>query len=318
MVIGLVTLSPSASRHSNAVSAGSSAVAVSTPLEATLGLAERVAGAVLELPVVKETNAVLVPHLVGLASPPALSARGVLVRDRHSGKVFLEKHPDKKLPIASLTKLMTAIVVHKSLAAEELVQITEADAQVPSYRAGLAAGENYTVQDLLTAMLVSSANDATMALARHVSGNIDEFVRIMNEEARLLGMTNTSFTNPVGFDDSQHFSTAEDISRLVEEFLNYPKLTEIVKKKNAIIASKNGPSRHALATTNKLLLSNDKVIGLKTGFTAEAKGNLILLVDMGQGPIPAQFYSIILGSDFREEESTSILNWITENFQWQK
>ena len=293
VVIGVATLNPGSGQKTSAVQSAGGEV---------LG--------VVRLPVVAETKSVLSPHLVGTAVPPDLSARSVLVRDRNTGKVFLEKHPDKKLPIASLTKLMTAIIVHKNLQFEDKITVEAADIKVPTYRAELIVGSQYAVSDLLSAMLVSSANDATMALARATFGSAAEFVRAMNRQAQMLGMKNTSFSNPVGFDDPAHFSTAFDLSKLVEEFLNYPELTGIVKKKNITFEGRR------LISTNKLLLSSNKVIGLKTGYTAEAKGNLILLVDESHTDMPAQFYSIILGSDEREQESADVLKWITENFEW--
>ena len=251
---------------------------------------------------------------------PELLARAVLVRDHNSGDVLYEKNPDERVPIASLTKLMTAILVAKHLSLAEPVEIAAPDLRVPEDRAGLVGGEVITVQDLLKAMLISSANDASMALARH-SGGTDgavAFVEAMNRQARALNMKDTSFANPVGFDHEDHFSTARDLALLVEEFFHYPELLEIVKQKEATIKSLDGKYAHTLLTTNRLMLVHPEILGLKTGFTTEAKGNLIIFVQDGSlASRPVQYYSIILGSPDREAETEKIFRWVRKNFIWQ-
>ena len=260
---------------------------------------------------------VMSPKFAAGAAPLALTARAALARDRGSGAVLFEKNPSAVLPIASLTKLMTAIVVFKNAAPDEIVVIETADTKVPLYRADLVPGEKITVRGLLEAMLISSANDAAMALVRHGGAGAAQFVQKMNAEASRLGMDSTSFANPVGFDDPAHYSTAEDLSRLVNEFLLYPQLVEIVSTKEAVISSADGKYIHHAVTTNKLLTEYREVRGLKTGYTSEARGNLIVLADAdspdGSG---AQYYSIILGSDQREEEMLKLMNWIKENYRW--
>lgn len=260
---------------------------------------------------------VILPKISGGAVPLELAARAVLARDRGSGAVLFEKNPSAALPIASLTKLMTAIVVFKNTAPDEIVEIETADTKVPLYRADLVPGEKITVRGLLEAMLISSANDAAMALARHAGGGAAQFVEKMNAESMRLQMDSSSFTNPVGFDDPAHYSTAEDLSRLVNEFLLYPPLVEIVGTKEAAISSADGKYVHHAVTTNKLLTEYQEVRGLKTGYTSEARGNLIVLVDADSPDgSQAQYYSIILGSDQREEETLKLMNWIKESYKW--
>lgn len=242
---------------------------------------------------------------------PILSARSALVKGLGDGEILYEKNPDLSLPIASVTKLMTAMVVEKLAPLDEIVEITPADLDTEAYRANLVSGERIRVRELLKAMLISSANDATLALARGTAGSIEQFVREMNKEASSLGMSSTAFTNPVGFDDAGHYSTAADLSLLVEEFLLHPELLEVVRQKEVEISSVDGLYRHQLRTTNKLILKHGEVVGLKTGYTSEAKGNLIILVD-GLHP----YYSIILGSPNREAETEKLMNWIGESFRW--
>lgn len=243
-------------------------------------------------------------------SPLNLSARSALVRDRASGMVLYEKHPEISIAPASLTKLMTAIVAVNNVDLEEIVQIVPEDLEVSEYRTGFSAGEKITIHDLLKAMLIASANDAAKAVARTVGGTEENFVGYMNRKAKILGMRETAFRNPVGFDEPGHFSTASNLARLVEEFLNYPELLEIVKTKETDIFSFDRKARHRLITTNKLMKIYSEVLGLKTGYTSEAKGNLIILTDT--------YYSIALGSSAREQETEKIMQWLKDNWIWVK
>ena len=287
---------------------------------------ERVEGAVVEaaanrsLPIAVDRS-VPIPVLKAVVRDPDILARAVLVKDYDSGLILLEKNRNQLLPIASLTKLMTAIVAKKALPFNEVVEIELLDLKTAPYRVDFAVGEKVTVKNLLEAMLVSSANDAAMALARIAGGgNVQKFVSEMNAEARRLGMRQTNFANPVGFDDPGHFSTAVDLAKLVEEFLQYPELLEIVGKKSVLVQAVNGRGKHFLTTTNKLMISHEEIVGLKTGYTEEARGNLIIFVDLersGEGRT-GKYYSIILGSEDREREMKTVMNWIKDNYQWPK
>lgn len=276
-------------------------------------LQSRVAGSFVEnfsaLPVAAN-RVVSVPEP---QDPPELNLQGaaVLVRDLHSGAVIYEKNARERLPIASLTKLMTAVVAAERLSFDGYLAVSAADLNVPEQRAGLLNGEEIRVGDLFSAMLVGSANDAAMALARAAGGTVSDFVAAMNSRATALGMADTAFTNPVGLDAPGHYSTAEDLGKLVEEFLRHPELATLAAQREAVFMDRAGRHSHRLATTNKLMLTDSHVIGLKTGYTTEARGNLILLTDE-----PQVFYSILLGSDNREQESARILSWVRGNFVW--
>ncbi|MBI4050264.1 MAG: D-alanyl-D-alanine carboxypeptidase [Candidatus Doudnabacteria bacterium] len=245
------------------------------------------------------------------AGEPAISAEAVLVKDRESQKILFEKNPTETVPVASLAKLMTAITVARRVEFDDTVQIQPEDVRVSPDRAGLVPGERITVRNLLKAMLISSANDAAMALANYSSGGIANFVETMNAEAGRLDMRDTKFANPVGFDDENQRSSARDLAKLVEEFLNYPELVAISGIRETAITSVDGQYRHRLSTTNRLLLEHPEIVGLKTGYTTEARGNLIILVNE-----PSPWYSILLGSNDREGESEKIFNWVKGNFVW--
>lgn len=267
-----------------------------------------------QLPIAADRS-ILVPEAKSNVPELDLSARAALVKDAESGVIIYEKHSAEILPIASLTKLMTAIVVWKNLAPEALVPIQDEDVAVPLPHANLALGEEYRARDLLKAMLISSANDAAMALGRATFGSMSEFVIEMNREAWRLGMWSTSFTNPVGFDDPQHYSDADDLAKLVNEFLAYPDLVKIVAVREDVILPASSRKTHRLVSTNKLLGSYQNVVGLKTGFTTESLGNLIILVDPHLAH-RGKYYSIILGSPDREAESIKLLDWVKDYFIW--
>lgn len=262
----------------------------------------------LDFPVVPDTKLVSIPVPRRALAAPAISAKSLLVRDTQSGVTILEKNAGEKLPVASLTKLMTALVVVDHAALDEVVDIKNSDLAVAPYRINFAPPESLTVKDLLTAMLVASANDAAMSLSRYTKGSVPEFVAAMNDKALELRMLSTAFTNPVGLDSEGHYSTAADLARLVEEFMNHTELLDIVKIKSAQIRSVSGREKLTLYTTNRLLVENPEVIGLKTGYTAEAGGSLIVLTN--------KYYSIILGSADRERETALVMQWIEDNFLW--
>ena len=259
-----------------------------------------------------------VPTTTDAEMPPEIGARAVLVQDFRSRRTLFSKNSDEKLPTASLTKLVTSLVALKTLSPEESITITESDVNVPLPRANLRPGERWTVEDLVTASLVASANDAAQALARAGGkGSTAAFVKSMNEFAAELGMHDTSFTNPEGFDNDLHYSTASDLSLLVFEFLQHAELAAIVREKKATIGPVGGGRSVTLTTTNKLLLEHEEVLGIKTGYTTKARGNLILLLDELDGGERVQYFSIILGSNAREDESEKILNWVRQNVVWQ-
>lgn len=239
------------------------------------------------------------------------SAQAVLVKDKMSGEVLYSLESQKPVPVASLTKLMTAVVAVEEVGLDDVVTIEERDTKVSPDRADLVAGEKITVRNLIKAMLISSANDATLALARYAAGEIPDFVAAMNSKAGELKMFSTSFANPLGFDDPELFSSAEDMARLVEEFMNYPELVAIAGIRQTTVRSADGQYQHFLQTTNKLLLQHDEIVGLKTGYTSGARGNLIILVSE-----PNPWYSIVLGSEDREGDTEKIFNWVKESYVW--
>ncbi len=261
---------------------------------------------------VEETRILPAPEQAMNIAAPIVTAKAALAVDLDSGSVLYSKNLDVELPIASLTKLMTALVVIKKANLEDVVVVEKNDKEIVGVSIGLVAGEQLTVGNLLKAMLIPSSNDAALVLANYTSGSAQLFAAAMNEEAKVLGLTGTYFSNPVGWDFDESHSNASDLVRIVKEFMNHPALAEIVKTKEALITSTDGMHAHQLTTTNKLLLENPEVVGIKTGFTSKALGNLVIETHHNGRRIVV----VVLGSENREDDTRQLLNWVQSAYRW--
>lgn len=260
---------------------------------------------------VKTTSSFASPEFVGNVNPPQLTARAGFAYDLASGTILFTRNLDEKLPVASLTKLVTALVVVKNLKLDDVAVIGRGSINLVGSSMGLVTGEKITVQNLLYGLLITSSNDAALALANHAS-TPQEFTAMMNKESQTLNLHSTSFSNPVGWDNADNYSTAHDLSVIINEFLKFPILSQIVSLKEAEVSSVDKRYTHKLTTTNKLLLENKSVTGIKTGFTSQAKGNLILRVENNDQTV----ITTILGSDDREGDSQKLLDWIDSVYRW--
>lgn len=205
---------------------------------------------------------------------PIVKASALYLVELQSGRVLLEKNATRRLPPASLTKIMTALVALESAAPQEVVKIDER-ALVHRSSLKLRTGEEFLLRDLLTAMLVNSANDACQAVALHVGSDENRFVSMMNERAQSLGLQNTHFANPCGFDAPGHYSTAAELAQLTDHALQVPDISMMVRTVTRDIATVDGKRHVSLYSTNELLRDPD-VNGVKTGYTVKAGRCLIL------------------------------------------
>lgn len=195
------------------------------------------------------------------------------------GKTVWARQPDRALPPASLTKIMTALIAIKRSRLDEIVVVSKKAAAETQYRLGLKAGEKMYVGFLLAASLLRSANDACHALADHVAGDETRFVALMNQEARALGMTNTHFTNSCGHDGPNHYSSARDLAILTEAALAEPIFSELVSTVYLDISTLGGKRVFHLENKNELVGRYPGAIGVKTGFTPKAGKCVIALVE---------------------------------------
>ncbi len=209
----------------------------------------------------------------GSQNRPVIKAAALYLVELKSGRVLLEKNATRRLPPASLTKIMTALVALDAAPLQEVVKIDRRAVVHPSsYK--FRSGEEFLLRDLLTAMLVASANDACEAVAWHIGGDEKRFVGMMNERAGKLGLKNTHFANPCGFDAPGHYSTAADLAKLTEQALQQPFFSMMVRTLARDITTVDGARKLSLHTTNELLIDPD-VNGVKTGYTSKAGRCLI-------------------------------------------
>lgn len=213
------------------------------------------------------------------AGSVTVTAPSVLLMEASTGKVLYEKDADTRRPPASVTKVMTILLIYDALSAgkihkEDVVTTSEYAASMGGSQVFLEAGEEQTVDTLLKCIVVSSANDACVAMAEYISGTEEAFVQQMNERARGLGMENTVFKNCNGLDTDGHVTTARDIALMSRELITkYPDVYEYTKiwMDTIVHKTKKGEEEFGLSNTNKLIRQYSYATGLKTGSTGEAK-----------------------------------------------
>ncbi len=202
-----------------------------------------------------------------VAEAVEVSATACVLMDADTGLVLYRKNEDQRMLIASVTKLMTALVVLEQGEVDETVTVTAAHMAEGSSMY-LRVGEKLTLEELLYGLLLCSGNDAALALTE-CAGGVEPFVALMNEKAAALGMKNTHFANPNGLDDEEHYSTAYDMALLACAAANEPTLRRIASTRTAAIGGRT------LTNHNKLLSRMDGCIGLKTGYTKAAGRTLV-------------------------------------------
>lgn len=215
------------------------------------------------------------PEQSPLPAPPAVSAEAAVLMDATSGAVYFEKSAEKRMGPASTTKLMTALVAAEQTAPEQIVTIPPEAVGIEGSSVYLIAGEHLTMQDLLYALLLSSANDAATAIAIAVAGSTEEFVWQMNKRANELGLCDTQFQNPHGLYDEEHYTTAKDLATIARAVLDQPLLRRIVSTYKTTIPHNGTPDTRLLVNHNKLLRTYQGAIGMKTGFTKKTGRTLV-------------------------------------------
>lgn len=210
-----------------------------------------------------------------LAAPPAppdISAQSAALIDVESGRLLLEKNSTKRMRIASLTKIMTAIVAIEHGNINDLVKTSDNAYGKEGSSIYLKRGETLRLEDMLYGLMLRSGNDAAVAIAEHVGGSVEGFAHLMNEKARYIGMTQSHFTNPHGLDDSNnHYSTARDMALLTAYALRNPVFKKIVSTKLKNIPNQGEKWDRRLLNKNKMLHMYQGADGVKTGYTKLAK-----------------------------------------------
>lgn len=252
-----------------------------------------------------------IPPVSKNLSLPAFGARAVLIQDLSTDTILYQKDANISLPIASTTKIMTALVGVEYFKQNSALTVGKS-ANIPGSRAGLVSGENLSFRSLLYAMLLNSGNDAAFAIGENYPGGVLGFVSAMNKKALELNLKNTHFDNPAGFDSPNHFSSAADLSKITQEALKNTTLTRIFATKNTNIVSLDKKYTHQLFNLNRLLSEVTGVLGIKTGTTEAAKENLVTLVERDGRRV----LLVILGTSNRFGETTKLIDWVYTNFTW--
>ncbi|MDD5748506.1 MAG: D-alanyl-D-alanine carboxypeptidase [Actinomycetota bacterium] len=236
---------------------------------------------------------------------PYVYAESAVLMDAESGALLYEKNSHTKLPMASTTKILTALVVREQLDLNEPVTITPEACSVGEQEIWLEPGETLTVKQLLMALLVQSANDAAYALALHTSGSIESFARLMNVKAQELGAKDSHFTNPHGLDQPEHYTTAYDLAIMGRELLRDPVLSKIVSNQKCEIPWPGHPSPRVCQSMNELLGRYPGANGIKTGYTSGAGFCLVASAER-EGK---KLISVAMNSEHRASDCVSLLDY---------
>jgi D-alanyl-D-alanine carboxypeptidase len=236
---------------------------------------------------------------------PRVGSETWIVYDETTDVVLASWNADERRPMASVTKVMTAMVVLDNASLTETVTVPSSAIQARGSTAGLVAGEEMTVNDLLVAMMIRSGNDAALTLAWHVGGSVDGFVAMMNDEAARLGLDDTQFMNPNGLDQEGHYSTARDLMGLSAASLEYPDIQRIARIRLVKLPEDPTGKTREYENTNRLLGAYPGVVGLKTGDTPWAGKVLLSIAERG----PRRLIVVVMGADDHFADARELIDW---------
>ncbi len=244
---------------------------------------------------------------------PVIDAKAAILFDSRSGRVLYSLNSNQRLPIASITKLMSAVVILENMSLDQIYTIPIEDVNVDGLGVDLYKDEQFHGKDLFKIMLIKSSNDAASTFATTANKSGIDFIGKMNEKAVSLRMTDTVFTNSAGLDDHDAFSTAADLVKLVNYIRKYDIIWETLRIKSTEVLSLNKISHH-LINTDQLLGEIPRIIGGKTGYTNTALGTMVLLVGLNDNK--DSIISVILGSNNRFGETKKLIDWGERAYSW--
>jgi D-alanyl-D-alanine carboxypeptidase (penicillin-binding protein 5/6) len=247
-----------------------------------------------------------------------LTARAAILVDSSTGNILYQKDPDLRLPPASTTKIVTAILALESgRSLKEVLTVSKAATRVPASKLYLRPGQTLTIDDLLYGLLLSSANDASMVLAEGIGGSVEHFAELMTKKANEIGAINSHFTNPHGLTAPDHYSTARDLALLFRYAMKNATFREIVQTKissvssNTLVRKKAVVRRISVRNHNRLLWNFDGAIGGKTGYTLAAQKCFVGAVERNGVTIIVS----ILGSRDQWGDTRKLLEYGFDNYQ---
>lgn len=240
-----------------------------------------------------------------------LRAASAVLMDANSGVVLYERFPDEVRSPASVTKILTALVILEHGRLTDTVTVGANAARTGGHRLGLRANQRISLEDLLAAILIRSANDAAVAAAEHVGGSLGGFVALMNEKAAAIGMTNSRFSNPHGLDEPFHYTTARDMATLTRVALDNPVFAEVVRTRQARLTVWN-PGRRNFIPKARIVLSHNRLLGqlegadgVKTGYTDSAGRCLVASASRGS----SRMIAVLLNDPRRWTDAAMLLEY---------
>ncbi|MFG6118526.1 D-alanyl-D-alanine carboxypeptidase family protein [Thalassobacillus sp. B23F22_16] len=262
-------------------------------------------------------NTLLIPVTYGQESNQIELTEGTksaVLMENSSGTILYDKNAHEKLPPASMTKIMTLLLImealeDKTIALEESVRISERAASMGGSQIFLEAGEEMTVADLLKGVAVASGNDASVALAERIAGSEEAFVQKMNDKVKELGLKNTKFQNTTGLPEENHYSTAYDMAVMAQNLLKYEDITKYTSIYEDYLR-KGQENEFWLVNTNKLVKHYKGVDGLKTGYTNEAKYCLTATAEKNG----MRMIAVVMGAKTPKERNANIARMLDYSY----
>ena len=246
------------------------------------------------------------PRLLSAAPvPPNISAKSAIVIEASTGKVLYDKKAAQAMYPASTTKIMTLIAALEQGKMEDVLSVSANAANTEGSSIYLEAGERLKLSDILYGVMLHSGNDATVAVAEHISGSVEKFARLMTDKAKAIGAVRTQFTNPSGLPDPKHYSTAHDLARITAYGYKNPIFREIVGTRHKTIPWNNKGYDRDLYNENKLLWRYDGADGVKTGYT-DAAGQCLVSSAVRNN---IRLIAVVLDSDQMWDDSQALLNF---------
>lgn len=253
-----------------------------------------------------------VKEVINMKGEPQILAKAALLYDKTYKKILYEKNIDAKVPNASTTKILTAIVAYENGNMNEEVIVSERAATVGGSTINLKKGNKILLGDLMKGLLICSGNDAAIAIAEHIGGSVEEFCNMMNQKAKELGASDTNFVTPHGLDSEGHYTTARNLMIFADYLLNFEYLANIVNTSNTNIKIDNYTKN--IHTTNEMLSIYEEADGLKTGYTSKAGRCLVTSITKNG----RKLISIVLGCDTKKQrtkETIQLINYGYNEFE---
>lgn len=245
--------------------------------------------------------------MTAAAAAPAVTGEAAVLMDFTNGQLLFEKNSEARMYPASTTKILTAIIALESGRNNDNVTIPLEASIVEGSAIGLQEGEQISLGDLIYALMLNSGNDSAVAIACHLGGSVDGFVRMMNKKAAEIGAVNTHFNNPNGLPDPDHYSTARDMALITRYAMSNAQFRDIVATKIQIINRNDPEAQTFLGNHNKMLWNYDGAIGVKTGYTDDA-GQCLVTAAVRDG---RELISVVMKSEGTNiwSDSTSLLDY---------